>query len=110
MAIQFPGGESPVEIVAHLRRLADDIERVAADGGPSAAEMANAPIIDFYRLGIRPATGLVGVVARHPRRPDGRLTMTSEIFAIDRDAGWARTWSRFYALGSPGGGADRWRQ
>jgi len=107
MAIQFPGGESPAEIVARLRRLAGDIERIIANGAPSDAEMAGAPIIDFYHFGIRATTGLAGVVSRHPLRSDGRLTMTSQLFAIDADAGWARTWSRFYALGRPGDSADR---
>jgi len=106
MAIQYLGGESPADVVAKLRQLADDIERIAANCAPSAAEMARAPIIDFYQFGVRATTGLAGVVSRHPKRPDGRLTMTSELFVIDTEAGYARTWSRFYALGRPADAAD----
>jgi hypothetical protein len=107
MNIQFLGGESPAELVAKLRQLASDIESIVVNGAPSAAEMARAPVIDFYQFGVRATTGLAGVVSRHPHRPDGRLTMTSELFVIDAAAGWARTWSRFYALGRPAAVADR---
>jgi hypothetical protein len=36
----------------------------------------------------------------HPLLGD-RDVVTSEVYAIDRQAGWVRTLSRFYALGAP---------
>jgi len=52
---------------------------------------------------MRPA--LAGATTGHPLLGDCPIIRTSELFAIDADRGWARTYSRFYRLGRPGGAA-----
>lgn len=110
MPIVYPGAAGPADIIERARRLADDIERLAAAGGPTAADLTRAPVIDLYRPAQRTATALIGVVAGHPSVRNRHVTLTTEVFAIDSDAGWARTWSRFYALGRPIDLGDRRRQ
>jgi hypothetical protein len=110
MSIVYPGASDPADIIKCARRLADDIEQLVACGGPTAADLAGAPVIDLYRPAQRPATALIGVLVGHPTVSNRHVAMTTEIFAIDPDAGWARSWSRFYALGRPVELRDRRRQ
>jgi hypothetical protein len=92
--------------LAQARALSDDLAAIIERGGPSAADLAQAPVIDLWRPAVRTQTGLLGVVAGHPGIIDGHRALTTSIFAIDVDAGWARTWSRFYRLGRPHGSDD----
>ncbi len=110
MSIFYPGAASPADIIECARRLADDIERLAANGAPTAADLARAPVIDLYRSAQRPTTALIGVVSGHPTVRNRHVAMTTEIFAIDPERSWARSWSRLYALGSPVELRDRRRQ
>ena len=110
MTILYPGAASPADIIERARRLADDIERLAANGAPTAADLARAPVIDVYRPAQRAMGALIGVVTGHPTVRDRHVALTTELFAIDCDAGWARSWSRFYALGRPIDLRDRRRQ
>jgi len=87
-----------------LRDLADDIESVAAGLGPSAADIAEAPILDAWEYGIIPVRVLRGRVSGHPDIADGRPARTSEVYLTDRMT-WARTLSRWYRLGVPADGA-----
>lgn len=95
----FPYDE-PRHLVEKLRRLADDIERIRAGQAPTAAELADAPILDGWIPAIRQSMCLAGAVRGHPLLGDRRLVATTEIYAIDTIRGWARTYSRFYALGA----------
>lgn len=47
-----------------------------------------------------PAAVPDGAVVGHPLLGDLSHIHTSELFAIGEAAGWARTWSRYYRLGS----------
>lgn len=65
-----------------------------------ARSLYNAPILDQWRFAIRPVTSLVGLSTGHPRLPgDRRSIVTSEIFLISEELGWARSYSRWYRLG-----------
>ncbi len=110
MTILYPGAASPADIIERARRLADEIERLAADGAPTAADLARAPVLDLYRPAQRTAAALIGVVTGHPTVRDRHVALTTEIFAIDPERSWARSWSRLYALGSPVELRDRRRQ
>ncbi|WP_428990946.1 DUF6634 family protein [Methylocapsa aurea] len=63
---------------------------------------------DSPRIGVKLARritpALAGAVAGHPALGD-RSIVTSDLCALDAAAGWARTSSRFYRLGRPGGAA-----
>ncbi|AXI52205.1 MULTISPECIES: DUF6634 family protein [unclassified Sulfitobacter] len=74
----------------------------AADGGPSETDLAEAPVLNYWRPHVsrRGAPILWGMVSGHPRLAGGWIT-TSQLVAIDANRGWARTASRWYALGRP---------
>ena len=98
MAIKFPG-DRPDSIVECARRLTADVERLAAIGAPTAADLAGAPVLDWWLPTRRQVFSMIGVVSGHPTISDRHTALTTEIFAFDAAAGWARSWSRFYALG-----------
>jgi hypothetical protein len=83
--------------IAHLRALADDLARIRDDGGPSDADLADAPVLDRWVPISRMRPALAGMSVGQ------RLVQTSETYAVDFDRGWARTYSRFYRLGRPAG-------
>lgn len=72
----------------------------AAEAGPDPADLAAAPVIDLWRpLASRSgAVALCGLVSGHPRLGN-TLIVTSQLIALDADAGHARTASRWYRLG-----------
>lgn len=90
--------------ISQLRDLADALTRIR-DGGPTADDLADAPVLDRFVIVPRMRPSLAGIAAGHPVLSGDRIIRTSELFAIDSDAGWARTYSRFYRLGRPGGAA-----
>ena len=80
--------------------LAEDLSRLAAGEGPTAADLAAAPIIRRWLFGPVVETCLIGEISGHPTIGELRPGRTTSLFAIDEDAGWARTWSRWYRLGT----------
>lgn len=103
MSIIYRGGCSP-QILDGLKRLHSDLSRIRSGQAPTQDDLASAPILDHWHIGVRPGACLLGLVSGHPLHADRRLIRSSEIFAIDTASGWARTWSRFYRLGVPDGG------
>lgn len=83
-----------------LRDLADDIESVEAGQGPSAADLACAPVLDGWSRDMAVTPVLKGRVTGHPGIIDGHRVRTSEVYLTDR-ATWARTLSRWYVLRAP---------
>ena len=87
--------------VERLRRLADDLEAVAAG---TYTTSSSAPTIDRWWVGTRADRCLLGEVTCHPELPGtGRSIATSGLFFLDGQRGWARTLSRWYRLGVPRG-------
>ena len=110
MPIHLPSGDVDLNDLAdQARSLADALDRLAADGRPSRADMAGAPVIDMWRPARRFAPALIGLVDGHPILKSPKPKMTSELFALDSDGHWARTWSRWYRLGDalPSGNGRR---
>ena len=99
--IEFPHSDDPIEVIAKARALADDVERILANRGSYQADLGAAPVLDLYCPVSSPSYRLIGIVGRHPHPRDQRTIRTSPLCLIDQEAGWARTWSRFYALGRP---------
>lgn len=85
-----------------LRDLADDAEAVAAGLGPSAADLAGAPVLDGWDCDVVAAPILRGRVSGHPNIAENHGVRTSEVFLTDRRT-WARTLSRWYVLRAPAG-------
>jgi hypothetical protein len=90
-------------LIGRLRRLADDLDRIAAHEAPSPGELSRAPLLIDWRL-VALLSGLLlsGFVAGHPLL-GSRNIVTSPLWVLDPGLGWARTLSRFYRLGLPAG-------
>jgi hypothetical protein len=87
------------DLAAKLRVLAHDLERIAAATAPTAAELANAPLLVDWSCILSPVgLRLLGHVTGHPRLGDTDA-MTSQLWAAGSDGKWIRTLSRFYRLG-----------
>ena len=76
----------------------------------------DAPLLDRWAFGARPAACLVGLSSGHPiLAGNGRMITTSDLILISQDGAWARTLSRWYRLGDPlpahlgSEGACRWQ-
>ena len=108
---RFGEGQTPRSLQAiraevdRLEQLAADLEMVSGTVPFSADQMLvraypAAPILDEWRVAVRPVVCLVGLSTGHPRLPgDRRSIVTSEIFLISEELGWARSFSRWYRLG-----------
>jgi hypothetical protein len=80
-----------------LMRLLNDIRELRADKAPAAAHLKNWPLVDQWSLGLVPAPCIVGTMVGHPIL---RRVHTPQTVLIDTEAGWARTWTGFYRLGT----------
>lgn len=87
--------------IDRLRAIADDLELAHAGNHPSKRLISEAPVIEDWQIAYRKEVCLVGKVAGHPEIGNGRLTWTSGLWLLSRELGYARTLSRFYALGQP---------
>ena len=92
-----------------LRRLSSlvwDMEQIRR-GVPVEDLAGQAPVLDRWVFGERPASCLIGYSTGHPLLPGtGRLITTSDLCLISADGIWARTLSRWYRLGDPLGLAN----
>lgn len=95
-----------------LQRCRAVIARLAAGEGPTADEIAAAPLLETWC----PQTGeggrpvLFGEVTGHPRLMDGAMITTSPLLWLDEDRRLARTVSRWYRLGTAlAEHIDRWQ-
>lgn len=72
----------------------------AAEAGPSEADLADAPVLSDWQVAISPGGHVMlwGEVTDHPLLGNASIH-TSQLIAIDPEAGWARTASRWYRLG-----------
>ncbi|MDT6941798.1 hypothetical protein RI570_16965 [Brucella pseudogrignonensis] len=85
-----------------LKALVHDLERLFNGEHPDPKELADAPLISNWDFDLRDTVCLVGTFLGHPRL--GRIVpngITSELWYINPDEGYARTFSRFYRLGKP---------
>ncbi len=62
--------------------------------------MASAPLLEEWRLAVRPMPCLEGLATGHPLLPGNkRLIVTSDLWLFSPELGLARTFSRWYRLG-----------
>jgi hypothetical protein len=93
------------DLTARLRSLADDLDRIAQGDAPTAADLAQAPLLVDWKLMLGwSGLCLIGFVAGHPLL-GAKTIATSPVWTLDPALRWARTLSRFYRLGVPAGGA-----
>src|SRR3546814_6062665 len=85
--------------VRKLRALANDLEGIAKGILPAPDVLASAPFLDGYWFAPREYLSMCGSVHDHPLVSDPMVT-TSELWVLAPELGWARTYSRFYRLGT----------
>lgn len=90
-------GSNQLEMVTKLRRLANDLEEVR-DGSwlPNRTTL----VTDWF-LGQRAVPCIIGRPQGHPTIGDGNPMVSTELFYLDADSGYARTFSRWYRLRDP---------
>jgi hypothetical protein len=93
-------GSDVLETAKTLERLANDLRQLACGTLPDRTTLAEAPLLHRWHFVQRPGLALSGSVHGHLNMTDGKTAVTSEVFALDQDRRWARTLSRYYALGA----------
>lgn len=85
------------DLRTQLDRVLDAI--AVAEAGPTEADLANAPVLDRWRIVMSGPHVLVlwGSVSGHPELGSDLVT-TTPLIALNRSRGWARTKSRWYRL------------
>lgn len=79
----------------------DHIEALSS-GAPTTDELEKAPVLNQWcAIHDSDTVILIGYVAGHPHIRDQGRARTSLVLQVHPDKGWARTWNRFYRLGSP---------
>ncbi|MBX3447894.1 MAG: hypothetical protein KF765_14175 [Parvibaculaceae bacterium] len=96
------------EQLVRLKGLCADLELLRAGVVRSSIEeLESAPLIDDYTFVPRGVPALQGRVTGHPIL--GTTTVrTSDLYVFAPDLGWARTFSRYYRLGSPSLTVAKW--
>ena len=90
-----------------LTPLQRDIARIDEGPHPTAKDLADAPILEPWSLGMRMQPCLTGEVYNHPKLRTGARMVTSQLFVFAPHHSYARTLSRFYRLGRPATDAER---
>lgn len=90
-------GGSLLPEIATLEALTSDLKRIVNGSAPTADELESAPALLAWTIQSRRQPCLEGYVVDHPRLKPGLVT-TSELWAVDPQQKWARTFSRFYRL------------
>lgn len=98
MSILYPCGGNPLATAGYLRALAADLEAMTVF--VPREELEGAPRLDNWTVVTRTVMALQGTVTEHPLLGSRPRVVTSEVYAVDGRAKWARTLSRFYALGA----------
>lgn len=98
MTTRYFGNDA--DIVDKLARLLKDIAVIQEGGGPTEEELAEAPVLTHWRLTKRPQICLEGLGIGHPLLGTTPI-LTSGLYAININRGWARTYSRLYRLALP---------
>src|SRR4051812_11534012 len=84
----------------YLRALAADLELISAGAGPSAEQLADAPLLDQWqpRMSSRGHAAIGGIVSGDELYEDGEY-VNVEIVAADPDCAWIRSLLGWYRLG-----------
>ena len=69
---------------------------------PTGGELEKAPLLnDWCAIHDTDTVILIGYVTGHPHIRDQGRARTSLVLQVHPEAGWARTWNRFYRLAAP---------
>jgi hypothetical protein len=84
-----------------LKRLLHDLENIRAGNFPGPRTLDVTSRIDNWMMGSRPEPCLYGEISGHPKLGSTDTGITSSLWVLAPGLGFARTFSRFYALGKP---------
>jgi hypothetical protein len=90
--------DTNMDLSEKITRLAADLEAIAQGQAPTPQDLAQAPLLLNWNTISVPSVALTGLVLDHPKLGTTRVT-TSLVYAMCPDLTWARTLSRYYALG-----------
>jgi hypothetical protein len=90
-----------IDLQNDLADLLRDVRDVRVHGRPTLSSLTSAPWLGDWSHAALFSPCLVGEVAGHPLLGDRPRVHTSQLIVFDAEGGWARTWSRFYRLGTP---------
>jgi hypothetical protein len=85
--------------IHRLRGLVHALEGIRRGRHPGKAALAAFPKITSWRAISRPDPCLTGTMFNHPTIADGRQGITTGLWVLAPALGYARTVTRFYALG-----------
>lgn len=86
--------------LGRLKALVADLERLKLGIHPDPTLIEGAAYIRDWSLATRSVTCLKGYIEGHPAIRSGRMAVTSDIWVWAPEEGYARTLSRYYALGT----------
>ena len=89
------------ELARRIHALSRDLDLIRELKAPTIRDFANAPVLENWSVGRRSEIALVGEVIGHPDIIDGHRSTTSGLYYLDPRAGYARTQSRWWRLGTP---------
>lgn len=84
-----------LELAEHLKVLARDLETYETQSARKEVTK-----IDRWAIARRAVPCLIGTASGHPKLGDCKPIFTSELYFLDREQKLARTFSRFYELGT----------
>lgn len=87
--------------IQRLRGLVRDLEDIRRGKHPNKAALATCPKIHDWQGITRPDPCLTGIMFNHPTIGDGRQGVTTGLWVLAPNLGYARTITRLYALGRP---------
>lgn len=86
-----------LERIRLLQHLTDDLTDIVAGTRPTLQDLKDAVVMRSFMIGQHQVPCLIGLAEGHPRLGT-KLVTTSQLFCVDPDFKWARTFSRFYKL------------
>ncbi|WP_199084643.1 DUF6634 family protein [Bosea sp. ASV33] len=98
-----------LERIRLLQALTDDLTDIVAGTRPTSQDLREAVVMRNFVIGQHQVPNLIGLADGHPRLGT-RLITTSQLFFVDPNRKWARTFSRFYRLEHGSETADLWHR
>lgn len=86
-----------LERIRLLQHLTDDLTDIVAGTRPTLQDLENAVVMRRFTIGQHQVPCLIGLAEDHPRL-GSKLITSSQLFCLDPNGKWARTFSRFYRL------------
>lgn len=90
--------QKTVDTARLVHALSRDLRLIGQLRAPTIQDFVQAPLLEDWALTQRLEPALSGFVHGHPLRGDTNI-LTSGLYFLDPEAGYARTLSRFYRLG-----------